>query len=300
MDYDAIIIGGSYAGISAALPLARARRRIAVIDAGVRRNRFAAHAYGFLGQDGVPPGELAARSREQLLRYPSVTWMEGTAQAASRSGRDGGGFVVDVAGASLGARCLVLATGVVDHLPAVDGLAERWGRSVFHCPYCHGYELNKGRIGVLAAGPNSLHQALLLPEWGGVTLFLNGALTLDDAQAQALAARGVQVEAAAVVRVVDEATVVLADGRRVALDGLFVASRTEPASPLAQQLGCAMEEGPAGLFVRTDEMKATTVSGVFACGDVGRAMGNVAMAAGDGAMAGLAVHRSLLFPDAAH
>lgn len=295
MDFDAIIVGGSYAGISAALPLARARKRIAVIDAGQRRNRFAGHAHGFLGQDGVPPGEIAARAREQLMRYPTVQWIDGTAEAASR---DGNGFAVDVAGASLGAQRLVLATGVVDRLPEVDGLAERWGRSVFHCPYCHGYELENGRIGALASGLNSFHQALLLPEWGSVTLFLNGAFTLDEAQARELAARGVRVETTPVVSVRDRATVVLADGRCVELDGLFVASRTEPSSPLALQLGCAIEEGPAGPFVRTDDMKATNVPGVFACGDVGRAMGNVAMAVGDGAMAGTAVHRSLVFPGA--
>lgn len=295
MDFDAIVVGGSYAGISAALPLARARKRIAVVDAGLRRNRFAVHAHGFLGQDGVPPGEIAARAREQLLRYPTVQWIDGTVQGARR---DGDGFAVDVAGATLGARRLVLATGVVDRLPEVEGLAERWGRSVFHCPYCHGYELGNGRIGALASGPGSLHQALLLPEWGSVTLFLNGAIAPDEAQASELAARGVRIEAAAVVSVRDRATVVLADGRCVELDGLFVAPRTEPASPLALQLGCAMEEGPLGPFVRTDEMKATNVPGVFACGDVGRAMGNVAMAVGDGAMAGTAVHRSLVFPTA--
>jgi thioredoxin reductase len=295
MDFDAIIVGGSYAGISAALPLARARKRVAVIDAGLRRNRFAGHAYGFLGQDGMPPGEIAARAREQLLRYPTVQWIDGTAQGACR---DGDGFAVDVAGATLGARRLVLATGVVDRLPEVEGLAERWGRSVFHCPYCHGYELGNGRIGALASGPSSLHQALLLPEWGSVTLFLNGAITPDEAQARELAARGIRIETAAVVSVRDRATVVLAGGRCVELDGLFVASRTEPASPLALRLGCAIEEGPLGPFVRTDEMKATNVPGVFACGDVGRAMGNVAMAVGDGALAGTAVHRSLVFPAA--
>ena len=184
---------------------------------------------------------------------------------------------------------------MVDRLPEVEGLAERWGRSVFHCPYCHGYELQNGRIGALASGSNSVHLALLLPEWGSVTLFLNGACALEGEQAIEFTARGVRVEAAAVAAVVDRATVVLTDGRRVELDGLFVTSRTEPASPLALQLGCAVDEGPAGPFVRTDDMKATTVPGVFACGDVGRATGNIAMAVGDGAMAGTAVHRSLVF-----
>ncbi len=297
MEFDAIIVGGSYAGISAALPLARARKRIAIVDAGRRRNRFAGHAHGFLGQDGVPPGDIAALARDQLLRYPTVQWIDGTAQSASRRGA---GFAVDVAASTLRAKCLVLATGVVDTLPEIEGLSERWGRSVFHCPYCHGYELNNGRIGVLASGPHSFHQALLLPEWGSVTLFLNGAFTPDETQATELAARGVHVEAAPVFAVSDRATVVLADDRRIELDGIFVVPRTEPASPLALQLGCDIEEGPSGPFVRTDAMKETSVPGVFACGDVGRAMGNVAMAVGDGAMAGTAAHRSLVFAGGAH
>ncbi len=291
--FDAIVVGGSYAGVSAALQLARARRRVLVVDAGQRRNRFAAHAHGFLAQDGRAPGAIAADARAQLLAYPTVQWCDAT---ATRAAADEAGFVVhtDAGGAERAAK-LVLAIGVRDELPRVEGLQERWGRSVFHCPYCHGYELDEGRIGVLAVGPMSLHQAMMLPHWGRVTLFANEALDLDAEQSAELSARGVTVESGRVARVTGHATVELQDGRSVELDGLFVASRTHPSSDIAAQLGCEFDESPLGVYVRTDGLKATTVPGVFACGDAARAAGNVAFAVGDGAQAGASVHRSLLF-----
>ena len=293
MVLDVAIIGGSFAGMSAALQLARARRKVGIFDDGLRRNRFAATSHGFLAQDGRPPSEIVAQAREQLARYPTVEWI-----GAKVSAVDGGAatsFGVRTEGGVWQARRVLLATGVVDHLPPIPGLQERWGRSVFHCPYCHGYELEQGAIGVIATGPVSLHQAMLLAEWGQVTLFLNGAVAPDEEERNELARRGVRIDAAVVAGVTEHATVLLQDGRRAEFAGLFTASRTEAASPLAVQLGCEHEEGPLGRFVRTGPMKETSVPGVFACGDLGRAAGNVALAVGDGAMAGAAAHRSLVF-----
>lgn len=293
IEFDILIVGGSFAGLSAALQVARARRRVAVVDAGRRRNRFAATSHGFLGQDGRPPGDIVADARAQLLAYPTVQWIEGAATQA-RALDDG--FQVSVSGHEpLQARRIVLATGVVDELPEVEGLAERWGRSVFHCPYCHGYELGSGRIGVLAAGPMSVHQAMLLPDWGATTLIGIGDFLPDDAACEALARRGVVIERAPVRRVTGEATVELADGRQLAFDGLFTLTRTRMGSSLPEQLGCAFDEGPVGPFVRRNETFETTVPGVFACGDAARPFGNVAVAVGDGAMVGAAAHRSLVF-----
>ncbi|MCD0505006.1 NAD(P)/FAD-dependent oxidoreductase [Bordetella petrii] len=292
MDHDVIIIGGSYAGQSAALQLARARRDILVIDAGERRNRYAAHSHGFLGQDGRPPGDIAADSRAQLLRYETVQWQD--ARVAAAHAIEGGFRVVLEDGGAHTACRIILAAGVRDELPDVVGLAERWGRHVFHCPYCHGYELLKGKIGVLAVSELSLHQALMLPDWGPTTLFLNGAFEPDAGQRAQLRERGVQVEAGGVARLDGDCSVVMQDGRAFDLAGLFVATRLHP-SALAAQLGCALDAGPLGEYVATDGTKASTVPGVFACGDVARAAGNVALAVGDGAMAGAAAHRSLMF-----
>lgn len=292
MDFDAAVVGGSFAGMSAALQLARARRRVAVFDSGLRRNRFAATSHGFLAQDGRAPEAIVADARAQLAAYPTVRWFDGAVTTVSGSAD---AFQLQTATATHQARRIVLATGVADALPDIPGLAERWGRSVFHCPYCHGYELQQGRIAVIATSAVSLHQAQLLPEWGSVTFFLQGALSLGEQESRMLAARGVKVETTPVAGIVDHARIVLADGRSESFDGVFTASRTAPASPLATQLGCEHEEGLLGPFVKTDAMKATSVPGVFACGDLARAAGNVALAVGDGALAGTAVHASLVF-----
>ena len=292
MTHDVAIVGGSYAGLSAALPLARARRSVLVFDMGQRRNRFAPASHGFFAHDGDAPGDMVRQAREQLARYATVQFVDA---AVTQASGQADAFALQAAGQAWSVRRIVLATGVVDQLPDIPGLQARWGRSVFHCPYCHGYELQLGRIGLIATGPESLHQALLLPEWGAVTLWLNGRFEPDAAALAQLAARGVAVERARVQAVEDEATLVLADGRREVFAGLFTAPRTAPASPLAQQLGCLLEHTSTTQHVHTDAMKHTTVPGVFACGDTGRAMGNVALAVGDGAIAGLAAHRSLMF-----
>lgn len=291
---DVLVVGGSYAGMAAALQLARARRKVTVIDAGQRRNRFASHAHGVLGQDGKSPSEIADTAKAQLLRYPTVTWRDGTAVRAERTGEF---FAVQTEpGESFAARLLVLATGVSDELPAIPGLAERWGRSVFHCPYCHGYELDNGSLGVLATGEASLHQALLIPDWGQTTFFLNGVFEPDDDQLNQLRARGVTIERERVTAVTGQrASVNLRDGRVIELVGLFVASTIKAASPLAEQLGCELAESPLGPYIKTNEIKETSVAGVFACGDAARPFGNVTFAMADGALAGVAAHRSLIF-----
>lgn len=295
MTFDAIVVGGSYAGQSAALQLARARRAILIIDGGKRRNRFAEASHGFLAQDGVAPGQIAAAAREQLLAYPSVTWLDGEAREAERSAD---GFVVStIDGARHEARRLVLATGIVDRLPDIPGLAERWGQSVFHCPYCHGYELRQGALGVLAVSPLSMHQALLVPEWGPTTFFTNDAFEPDTAQVDQLRRRGVTLERQPIARISGDADVVLKDGRTIALRGIFTMTHVRMASPLAEQLGCNLVEGPVGPFIETNEFKETSIPGVFACGDVARTFGSVAIAVGDGALAGSATHQSLVFRD---
>lgn len=292
MPFDVAIVGGSFAGLSAALTLARTRRRIAIFDSGLRRNRFATTSHGFLAQDGRPPEAILADARDQLAAYPNVQWFE---HAVTEITGSLDAFVVQAGSAPQLARRIILATGVKDSLPAIPGLSERWGRTVFHCPYCHGHELQQGRIGVIATSPASLHQAQLLTEWGSVTLFLNGALSLDQDEERMLAVRGVGVNATPISGIADQARIMLADRRGESFSGLFVVSRTSPASPLAAQLGCANEDGLQGPFVRTDEKRATSVPGVFACGDLARAAGNVAMAVGDGAQAATAAHASLVF-----
>lgn len=293
MLHDVIVVGGSYAGMAAALQLLRARRSVMVIDAGERRNRFSGHSHGFLGQDGVPPGDIAATARRQLEAYPTLTWLEGRAAAVGGS-RDDFTVAADE-GQVHRARRILLASGVADQLPAVDGLAERWGKSVFHCPYCHGYEVGGRPVGVLATGALSAHQAELLTDWGEVTLLANGIEFDADARG-ALDSRHVVVEQTPVARLEGEADVLLVDGRRLSFGGLFTAARTVPSSSLPEEMGCVLEETPMGVQVRTDATRQTSIPGVFACGDLARAPHSVSLAVGDGAMAGTFVHRSLLWP----
>ena len=295
MKHDVIVIGGSYAGMAAALQLLRARRKVLVIDAGRRRNRMATHSHGFLGQDGADPAAIARIARTQLEAYPTLRWHDGEAVQAEGSKDD---FTVRLRdGSQHHARRLLLATGVSDELPAIDGLAERWGRSVFHCPYCHGYELDQGRIGVIAVTAMSLHQAQMLTDWGPTTFLLNGAIELDDDAMRDLVARGVTIEATPIARLDGDADVVLADGRCLAFAGLFTAPRNAPSTPIGEQLGCALMDLPLGTQLQTADTKETTVPGVFACGDVARTPHSVSLAVGDGSWAGVQLHRSLIFPD---
>lgn len=201
--YDIIVIGGSYAGMAAALQVARARRQVLVIDAGIRRNRFASSSHGFLGQDGADPDQIALQARKQLRVYSNLEWLEGR---AARAAKHGAGFTVVVGdGKEQHGRRLILALGVTDILPGVSGLEERWGKTVFHCPYCHGYELQGGPVAVLAVGPVSMHQAILIPDWGPATFLLNGAFEPDEEQRAQLAARGVAIETTPVARLSGEA-----------------------------------------------------------------------------------------------
>lgn len=298
MPYDVIIIGGSFAGLSAAMQLARARRSVVLIDAARPRNRYAAHAHGFLGQDGVPPHEIVARARGQLARYPTVDFLDGEAIQAAPT--DGGFDIAMADGQRLRGARLILATGMRDELPALPGLQARWGQTVLHCPYCHGYEVAGEPLGVLAAHPMSTHQAMLLPDWGPTTYFTQGQFEPSAEDAAHLATRGVQVERTPVMALLGAAPdldgVVLADGRQVPLRALFVASRVHMASPLAEQLGCAFDEGPLGPVIRVDDLKQTTVPGVYAAGDASTPMSNATLASASGVMAGVCAHRSLVMP----
>lgn len=291
--HDVIVIGGSYAGMAAALQLLRARRRVLVIDAGRRRNRFSRASHGLLGQDGADPAEIARAARRQIEAYPTLKWIEGEALGAAGAKDD---FTVTLpGGATRRGRRLLFALGVADELPAIEGLAERWGRSVFHCPYCDGYELDRGRIGVLATGPMSVHQALLAREWGEITLFTNASFVPDAALRAELAAEAVALEETPVARLEGHAQVVLADGRRLDFAGLFTAPRNRPATPVAEGLGCALAETPFGTQIHADEMKETSIPGAFACGDAARAPHSLTLAIADGAWAGMQLHRSLVF-----
>jgi thioredoxin reductase len=296
MRHDAIVIGGSFAGLSAALYIARARRSVCVVDTGLPRNRFAEHSHGLFAHDGSAPRAMLATARSQVAAYPTVTFIDGEATTATKTPD---GFSVTLAtGDVLEGVRLVLAFGISDELPAIPGLAERWGSSVLHCPYCHGYEFSGQRLGVLHMSPRSIHQTMLISEWGPTTLYLDGAEP-DDASLAELVKRGVAIERAPVKALHGDGTrlssIELADGRVAATDALYVGPPTHLNSEIAQQLGCELDDAQFGPIIRTDAEKMTTVPGVYAAGDITRGAHTVTFAAADGVMAGLAVHRSLIF-----
>lgn len=296
--HEIIVIGGSFAGLSAAMQLARARRRVLVIDAGRPRNRFAEHAHGFFGQDGKPPAQIVREAAAQLDAYPTVQRIDGEVRTAARDA-DGRFHVTLTDGRRASADRLVLATGIRDELPALPGLAQRWGVSVLHCPYCHGYEVAGRRLGVLATHPLSVHQAILIPDWGPTTWFTQGVVEANQEETALLNARGVRIERSPVVEILGDAPRIealrLADGQVVAIDALFVGARTTMASDLAQQLGCEFDEGPLGAAIRVDAWKQTSVAGVFAAGDASSLMSNATFASASGVAAGVGVHRSLIW-----
>lgn len=298
MTYDALVIGGSFAGLSAAIHIARARHSVCVVDAGLPRNRFADASHGFFGQDGMPPLTMLEQAREKLLAYPTVTFINGSVESAQA--READGFEVQLqSGDVLSATKLLLAFGVSDILPDVPGLAERWGKRVLHCPYCHGFEFGGMPLGVLNLTPMSAHQALLISDWGPTTFFLNGRDDLDAATRATLAYRNIAIEPAPVTALEGDpkaaVQVLLGDGRTHMVDALYIGTRTRMNSPIAERLGCAFEDGPFGPIIRTDATKLTTVPGVYAAGDIARVPPNATFASADGVTAGISLHQALLF-----
>jgi thioredoxin reductase len=293
---DVAIIGGSYAGLAAALQLGRAIRTVDVYDTGLPRNRFAKHSHGFLGQDGRKPVDILSDARNQLEPYTTVQLKSALVTDVSQSG---GNFTVSVEGqASREYRKVILATGVSDQLPSVNGLRELWGGSVFHCPYCHGYEVRGQRLAVLGSGEVAVHQVSMLRDWSKDVVLLANGEPLSEEHAAILAKLRVRVVPHRISRFLSEnsklVAVELEGADSLPRDAILTASITHPAGEYWKQLGCKLEDTPIGSMFATSPMKETSVSGVFAAGDAARAPHSVTFAVADGAMAGIACHRSLL------
>lgn len=296
MNYDVVIVGGSFAGLAAALYLGRAHRSVCVLDTSLPRNRFAAESHGFFAQDGSDPRMMLATMRRQVSAYPTVHFIdEGGIDA---SGDDGGGLTVELSGgtAVTGARML-LAFGITDIMPTIPGLSERWGRSVLHCPYCHGYEVSGRGLGVLHVSPASIQQAVLVADWGTTTYFANGA-EIDGGGLDQLRRRNVEVVSEPVVELQGDqsglSAIRLADGTSRPVGALFVSPHYRLNSNIAARTGCDIQSGPLGQIITVDDRKMTTVEGIYAAGDISRAMQNVTFACADGVMAAMAIHRSLV------
>jgi thioredoxin reductase len=294
--FDVVVVGGGAAGLSAALVLGRARRRVAVVDAGEPRNSPAAHMQGYLSRDGMPPSELLAAGRAEVHRY-GVELVAGRVASAAPATD---GFTVDlVDGTALAARRLLVATGLGDELPDIPGIRERWGRDLLHCPYCHGWEVRDQRLGVIGSVPESVQFALLVRQWSDDVCFLAHTRPLSAEERAMLDARDIEVVEGTIAGLVvddDHLTgVELTDGRFVARDAVFVRPgiRPHPDGILAG-LGCELD---AAGFPVVDATGRTSVPGVWAAGNAADPRAQVITAAGEGSAAAIAVNADLVAED---
>lgn len=296
--YDVVVVGGGAGGLSGALVLARARRSVLVVDAGEPRNRPASAVHGLLGRDGTPPAELLARGREEVRRYGG-TLAQGT---VTRVAREDGELAVSLAdGRVVRARRILVASGLVDELPDVSGLRERWGRDVLHCPYCHGWEVRDRAIGVLASGPMSLHQAQLFRQWSSdVVYFTHTGPEPTEEQAAELTARGIRVVSGEVASVAVEddrlVGVRLADGTLVERDAVAVSSRMVARAGFLAALGLRPAAHPSGMgeHIPADATGRTAVPDVWAAGNVTDLAAQVGTAAAAGAAVAAQINSDLV------
>jgi thioredoxin reductase/SAM-dependent methyltransferase len=296
--WDCIVVGGGAAGLSAALVLGRARRRTLVVDAGAPSNLAAHGIGGLLGHDGQPPAQLYATGRAELSAYPNVEVRAGEVVRGER------GFALELADGTVErARTVLLATGMEYRPPNISGLEELWGGSVFHCPFCHGWEMRDAPLAVVAKGDRAVHSALMLRGWtDDIVVLTDGDDGLDEAQLKQLDAAGITVDTRPVGRFVardgELSAVEFADGDQLARRGAMVATTLHQRSTLAAQLGAMTAPSPLavdGLVV--DGFQRTSVPGLFAAGDISAQIPQVAAAVAQGSLAGASIMQSLLGDD---
>lgn len=301
---DVVVIGGAIAGLSAALVLGRSRRSVLVVDDGQPRNAASAHMHGYLGNDGVDPQEFLRRGREEVARYGVSLLDDRVIDAHPVEG----GFTVTLAGGNtVSARRLLVTTGMTDVLPEVDGLSERWGTDVLHCPYCHGWEVRDEPLAVVASAPGDVSKALMLTQWSDdVTLFLH-TVDPDDIpadQGEQLAAAGVRTVPGRVASLVvqDDALVGLRlrdDDQVHPCRAVYVQPLFAPRDDVLVAMGAETSEEQFGRWVRTDANGATSIPGVWAAGNAATPLDQAVNAASTGYRAGQTIDQDLLADDLA-
>ena len=290
-DYEVIIIGGSYAGLSAGMSLGRALRATLIIDGGAPCNRSAPASHNFITQDGRAPAEIAADARKQVLAYDSVELV--TDHVTDINGSDGNFSVETASGTRYGAKKILFATGLRDELPAIPGLAECWGISAIHCPYCHGYEVRGEPTGILMNSDHSLQMVQLIRNWTKeLTLFTNGT---SNCPREAIEGAGAALIETTVRECLHQNghlhSVVLENGDTVPLTALYLHPHLSQKCPLPARMGCEIAENGT---IRVDQFQMTTVTGIYAAGDCTTHMRSVAYATGSGNLTGAMINHALV------
>ncbi|USQ75649.1 NAD(P)/FAD-dependent oxidoreductase [Ornithinimicrobium cryptoxanthini] len=294
--YDVVVIGGGAAGLSAALVLSRARRKVLVVDAGAPRNAPASHMHGYLSRDGLPPHELLAVGRDEVTRYSGEV-VAGTVTDLVPDGRNGF-WVLLGDGQRIPARRLLVTTGLHDELPDIPGLSDRWARDVLHCPYCHGHEVRDRQLGVIGGSPGAVRYAQIVRQWTHDLVYFTPPDLLTAAERSELVARAIRVREGTVAQLVIEddqlVGVQLSDGCVVPRDALFVPPRFVPHTGLLAGLGCEVNDDG---WVTTDATGRTSVPGIWAAGNVVDPRAQVITAAGAGSASAIALNADLVEED---
>lgn len=291
--HEVIIIGGSYAGLSAALALGRSLRDTLIIDAAQPCNRFSPHSHNFLTQDGTPPLEIATTAKEQVLQYKTVAWLH---DFATESQQVADGFEVKTKGGNtFHSKKLIIATGLRDLMPDIPGFAPCWGKTIIHCPYCHGYEVKHQLTGLLANGKKAIHLSSLIKNLTDeLTIFTNGPHQFDQAELALLAKHQIPVYETPIAEVIHEKGAIQklmgANGDSYDLDCLYASIPFEQHSAIPAQLGCQLDEQG---FIEVNELQQTSLPGVYACGDNCYPMRSVANVVAAGNKAGAALNMEL-------
>jgi thioredoxin reductase len=292
--FDVIIIGGSYSGLAAAMALGRALRNVLVIDNGKPCNRQTPHSHNFLTQDGKTPKEIATVGKQQVEKYQTVKFLNALATFATKI--ENGFSITTDAGDSFKATKLIFATGVRDIMPEIKGVAECWGISVIHCPYCHGYEVRGEKTGILGNGEYGFEFSQLISNWtNDLTLFTNGKSTLTNEQTVKIKKHNISIVEQDVDHLEHDngqlKQIVFKDGSATSLKALYTRVAFEQHCTIPQSLGCDLTEDG---YIKVDPMQKTTVDGVYACGDNVTRMRTVANAVAMGTTAGAVLNREMV------
>lgn len=289
--FDVIIIGGSYAGLSAAMALGRSVRNILVIDSGNPCNRQTPHAHNFITQDGQPPAAITQAAKQQVLLYPTVSFAQDTVTAISGVNTD---FQIETAsGQAFQAKKVLFATGIKDIMPEIPGFSECWGISVIHCPYCHGYEVRGQKTGILTQDETAVEFGRLIKNWTkDVTIFTNGAATFDQALTTALNIEVIDREISQISHQNGQIeSLEFRDGSSFPLDALYARLKFRQHSDLPRYLGCQItEEG----FIEVDAFQKTSIPGIYAAGDNSNWLRAVSVATAAGTKAGAFINHELI------